>query len=329
MPLDAEIQPVIDLVNAVGGPGPDEAGVQFLRDNFALMCAGFGPGPEAVDVTDIEVDGRGGAVPARVYRPDDDARAALVFFHGGGYVIGSIETHDALCRELAAGAGIVVVSVEYRLAPEHPYPAPLDDGQDALAAIAERADELGLDPARLAVGGDSAGGNLATVVAGRWAERRDTDPELPSLRFQLLYYPVCEFSGPAGRFPSLVENGSGYLLTAEVMDFFGRTYLTGTQVDPASADVSPINAAPSDLAELPPALIITAEYDPLRDEGEAYAARLAEAGVDVTVTRYDGAVHSLRPDGVVRSDRPSRHRAVDHCPAERPRPLTPCNPVTP
>ena len=293
MPLDAEIQPVIDLVDAVGAPDPDEAGVDVLRDDFALMCVGFGPGPEGVSVTDIDVSGRGGAVPARVYRPDDDARAALVFFHGGGYVIGSIETHDALCRELAVGAGIVVVSVGYRLAPEHPYPAPLDDGEDALAAIVDRADELGLDPRRLAVGGDSAGGNLATVVAGRWAGRRASDPSLPPLRFQLLYYPVCEFCGPAGRFPTLVENGEGYLLTAQVMDYFGRTYLRGTQVDAASADVSPVNADPSHLASLPPALVITAEFDPLRDEGETYAGLLARAGVDVTLTRYDGAVHSF------------------------------------
>jgi acetyl esterase len=180
---------------------------------------------------------------------------------------------------------VVVVSVDYRLAPEHPFPAAVTDAADALGAVVSRAGEWGIDPGRLAVGGDSAGGNLAAVTARHW---RDTGS--PPLRLQLLVYPVCDLTNDLERFPSLRENGDGYVLTAETMAFFGDTYLPG-DLDRSDPDASPLSAP--DLAGVAPALVITAEFDPLRDEGEAYAARLAAAGVPTTLTRYDGAVHTF------------------------------------
>ena len=294
MPLDPDLQPIVDLVAAVGGPPPDEAGPASVREAFALLCAGFGPGPDAVEAADVTLPGRAGGIPARVYRPGGGGTGpapCLVFFHGGGFVIGSLDTHDGLCRELAEGASAVVVSVDYRLAPEHPHPAAVDDAEDAVAAVGDAAVTLGVDPDRLAVGGDSAGGNLATVVARRWAARRAGAPSLPSLRFQLLLYPFCDLTDDASRFPTLRTNGEGFVLTADLLRFFARHYLTGSGADPTGAEVSPLHAP--DLGGLPPALVVTAEYDPLRDEGEAYAARLADAGVPVTATRYDGAIHSF------------------------------------
>jgi acetyl esterase len=206
----------------------------------------------------------------------------LVYFHGGGWVIGSIETHDALCRELTMEAGVVVVSVEYRLAPEHKFPAAADDAYAAVRWVAQHAAELGIDPARIGVGGDSAGGNLAAVVA---LQARDLGG--PPLALQLLIYPItCDDLGT----PSYVENAEGYMLTRADMAWFWSQYLS----DPAQGDdprVSPLRAG--DLSGLPPAFILTAEYDPLRDEAEAYAARLEQAGVPVRMRRYDGMIHGF------------------------------------
>jgi acetyl esterase len=294
MPVDAELQPVLDLLAAAESPPPMVAGPDAARQGFALLCAAFGEGPADVEVDEIEVAGGAGPRPARRYRPrelpDGDA-PGLLFLHGGGFVIGSLDTHDALCRELAVGAGVVVVSVDYRLAPEHPAPAAVQDVEAALADVVARAGELGVDASRLAVGGDSAGGNLAALAALHWADRCRRDAALPPLRLQVLLYPVTDLVGDAERFPSLRTNGEGYLLTAEMMRFFGHHYLEGTGIDPASPSVSPLRRG--DLAGAPPALVITAEYDPLRDEGEAYAAALSAAGVPVEAERVEGAIHAF------------------------------------
>jgi acetyl esterase len=206
----------------------------------------------------------------------------LVFFHGSGFVIFDLDTHDHECRMLANLGRVVVVSVDYRLAPEHKFPAAVTDARAALHWVVDHAEGLGADPARLAVGGDSAGGNLAAVVA-----QVARDEGGPPIAFQLLVYPVTDLRGGHA---SRVENGKGYLLTTEVMQWFEEQYLND-DTDRTDPRASPLLAA--SFAGLPRALVITAEYDPLRDEGDEYAQRLQADGVEVAHHRYDGAVHGF------------------------------------
>ena len=285
MPVTPEVQNVLDFIAAAEGPPRDEPDVAELRQGYAALGA-IESRPEMASVTDHVVTGPEGDVPVRVYVPTDEPgpRPVLVYFHGGGWVIGSVDTHDGTVRAVAEASGVTVVSVDYRLAPEHPFPVAIDDALAAIRWVAATAAELGVDPSRLAVGGDSAGGNLAAVAALEMAATGDG----PAPRFQLLIYPVTD--GTMAH-PSIDENGEGYFLTKATMDWFWQQYVgdgdrTGPRLSP--------NHAPDDvLAAAPPALIITAEYDPLRDEGEAYGGRLAAAGVDVTVSRYDGVIHGF------------------------------------
>lgn len=283
--LDPELRPVVELVGAAAHDDPAELGVARLRADYAGFAAMVGDGPAVGAEEDVEVVGPAGPVPVRLYRPAsvDGVPGLVVFLHGGGFTIGDLDTHAAACRRLCAGTGAVVASVGYRLAPEAPYPAAVDDAWAALVALVARAAEFGADPARVAVAGDSAGGNLAAVLA-----RRARDQGGPALRLQALVYPVCDLTHDASRFPSLRSNGNGYLLTAATMGFFADQYLP----DPArrtEPDASPIRAA--DLSGLAPALVVVAGFDPLRDEGVAYAEAMAAAGVDVQLVRFDGAVH--------------------------------------
>jgi acetyl esterase len=205
-----------------------------------------------------------------------------VFFHGGGWVVGDLDTHDSPCRQLAKKAGCVVVSVAYRLAPEHPFPAAVDDGYAATQWVATHAVQIGIDPQRLAVGGDSAGGNLAAVIA-----QMARDNAGPPLVWQLLVYPAVDATMS---FPSVQENGQGYLLTQDSIQYYYNHYVPeGT--DRQHVRLSPFYAA--SFTDLPPAHIITAEFDPLRDEGEAYAEKLQATGVRVTCTRYAGMIHAF------------------------------------
>jgi acetyl esterase len=230
-------------------------------------------------VEDRDADG----VPVRVYRPSAAVNLPiLVVFHGGGWVIGSAEQYDGIARWFANASGAVVVSVDYRLAPEHPYPAPLDDCFTALKWAAAHASEIGGDASRIAVGGDSAGGNLAAVCA---LLARDAGG--PALALQALVYPVCDVDFETA---SYVANAEGYVLDRDQMQWFFDCYTTG-QVDPADWHVSPLRAA--DLAGVAPAVVLTAEYDPLRDEGKAYADRLRAAGVAVEYRCFDGMIHSF------------------------------------
>jgi acetyl esterase len=283
VPVTPETQTFLDFVAAAAEGVVEEPTPEELRQNYAALGATESRPPVA-SVTDRAIPGPAGDIPLRVYVPTEEPgpRPVLVYLHGGGWVIGSIETHDGTSRALAQGTGATVVSVDYRLAPEHPFPAAIDDCLAAVRWVAENAAELDVDPARLAVGGDSAGGNLAAVTA---AELRDSDVDV---RFQLLVYPVtdCTMSHR-----SIVENGDGYFLTAETMAWFLDHYVG--LGDRTGHRVSPLHLPDEALAGLPPALVITAEYDPLRDEGEAYAARLAANGVATTVTRYDGVVHGF------------------------------------
>ncbi len=237
-------------------------------------------------VEPVRIPGRAGTIPARLYAPAGPPPTGpgplLVYYHGGGWVIGDLDTHDGVCRFLAAAAGTSVLSVDYRLAPEHPFPAAVEDAIDAFSWAAANAGALGADPGRLAVAGDSAGGNLAAVVS-----RLARDEGGPTPAMQLLIYPVTDASG---LMPSRRLFAEGFILTAAEMDYFDAHYLPpGT--DRHDHRVSILEAP--DLGGLPPAYVATAGFDPLRDEGEAYAQRLREAGVTVAVRRHPGLFHGF------------------------------------
>jgi len=233
-------------------------------------------------VEDFTVPGPAGPIPVRLYAGRvGESQPCLVYFHGGGYVVCDLDTHDTVCRRLAKESGAVVIAVDYRLAPEHRFPAALEDCHAATQWVAADAEQLGVDAGRIAVGGDSAGGNLAAVVS---IQCRDAGG--PKLGLQVLVYPVTDCTSFDTE--SYREFGEDHYLTRGMMDYFIEHYFATAQ-DRALPDASPLLA--KDLRGLPPALVITAECDPLRDEGEAYAARLAAAGVTVTCTRYPGVFH--------------------------------------
>jgi acetyl esterase len=229
------------------------------------------------------VPGPAGEIPIRVYTPAGDGpKPVIMYFHGGGWVIGDLDVCDNPVRRIANRTGAVVVSVDYRLAPEHTYPAAFDDCYAATAWVSEHAAELGGDPARIATCGDSAGGNLAAAVAIAARDRQG-----PPLAAQLLIYPVTDFNFTTG---SYEENGDGYLLTKGSMQWFWAHYLGAQDL---GKDPFACPARADNLVGLPPTFIATAEFDPLRDEGEAYAATLRAAGVHVTAKRYDGMLHGF------------------------------------
>lgn len=299
MPVTPEVQLILDFLESMGPPG-DELSATELRESYAALSL-VESVADMASVSDRVVPTPGGDIPVRVYVPTTEPgpRPVLVYFHGGGWVIGSVDTHDGSVRAIAEGSGLTVVSVDYRLAPEHPFPAALDDCLAAVRWVVDNAAELDVDPSRLAVGGDSAGGNLAAVVSQQFAASGG-----PDIRFQLLVYPATD--GTMSH-PSVDENAEGYFLTKKLMAWFWAQYV-GDAVEPTDVRLSPLHAPAEALVGLPPALVITAEFDPLRDEGEAYADRLREAGVDATATRYDGMIHgffgmrNMIPEGKVAVD---------------------------
>jgi acetyl esterase len=284
VPIDPAFTPILESIAAMPPPPPGSDPVAAARAGTGAMFVH--PSPPDVAVHDLSIPGPASEIPVRVYAPHDVERpcGVLVYFHGGGFVAGSIDSHDGTVRELAAGARCVVVSVEYRLAPEHPYPAAIDDCLAALRWVMANTTAVGGDPDRIAIGGDSAGGNLAAAVA-----LRNRDEGGPALALQLLVYPVTDVRCAT---PSMTDNATGYLLTADSMRWMWSMYLADAATV-AADDPYASPAGASDLAGLPPAMVITAEFDPLRDEGEAYAARLAAAGVPTEVTRYDGQIHGF------------------------------------
>jgi len=285
MPLDPAVQMLLDQLAQAGGPTLREAGVEQGRAMLQTLAMMDAEPPEIARVEPLTLTG---SIPARLYAASTDTPLPiLVWYHGGGFVIGDLDTADRTCRTLAAKTGALVISVDYRLAPEHPFPAGPDDCVAALRWVIDNAGSLGGDPSRVAIGGDSAGGNLSAVTA---IQARD---EGIPLRFQLLVYPVTDCTMTSS---SYRENAEGYLLTADSMDWFIDHYLSGN-ADAKDPRVSPLYA--DDLRGLAPALVITAEFDPLRDEGEAYAERLKEAGNDVTATRFDGQIHGFFAMGAV------------------------------
>jgi acetyl esterase len=281
--LDPEIQPIVDLMEAAPGPPAHLVPIAQGRAAHDLETAEMsGPGEEVAEVRELSVPGPGGPIRVRLYRPLDDRPLPLVaYLHGGGWVMGTIDAFDPLCRALANASGALIASIDYRLAPEHPFPAAPDDARAAVRWLAANAEELGADPARLGIAGDSAGGNIAAVTA-----RRLRDEGGPPLRFQALIYPACDSALDT---PSYRENGSGFGLDPESVKRYWQLYLDGA--DGRQPDASPLQAP--DLAGLPPAFVLTVHHDVLRDEGESYARALEAAGVPVTLRRYDGAVHGF------------------------------------
>jgi acetyl esterase len=283
MPLDPQAQKVVDTIAALNLKPIKDSTPAEARESMRTRTAGLGPVEDVPAVADHRVPVAGGEITVRVYAPAGRGpHPMLVFYHGGGWVIGDLYTHDGICRSIVNAAGCAVASVDYRLAPEFKYPVAVEDSYAALKWLVANAARLGLDPARVAVGGDSAGGNLAAVVALLARERHG-----PRLLLQVLVYPVTnhDFGTPSYR-----ENATGYMLTTEDMRWFWRHYLAREEQG-AELNASPFRAA--SLADLPPALVITAGCDPLRDEGEAYAVRLRDAGVAVTLTQYPGMFHGF------------------------------------
>jgi acetyl esterase len=299
-PAAAGLHPEALLLGKLAAAGPDrmsdDAPVEEQRRRLALQSRPLGWRPALpLTVSDHRAPGPGGDIPVRLYVPAvaPTPGPLLVYYHGGGWVQGSVETHDATCRLLAHFGGVRVLSVDYRLAPEHPYPAAADDAIAAFAwASGAGAPLIGADPERVAVGGDSAGGNLAAVVA---LAARD-DERLPDAAFQLLLYPVTDVAAKTASYAAFSE---GYLLTEHGMDWFVDKYVpdAARRTEPQA---SPLRA--STLAGLPPAYVATCIPDVLRDEGEAYAARLREAGVPVASQRHD-QVHGFVNTTMVRSSR--------------------------
>lgn len=284
MPLDPQAQAFLDQIAAIGGPSLTAVPVAEARQMMEMLSQMRGAEVPVASALDRAIPGPAGDIPVRVYTPTGGGPfPLLVWFHGGGWVLGSLATHDGICRSLAAGAGCVVVSVDYRLAPEHRYPAAAEDCYAATQWCAAHAAELGADANRLTIGGDSAGGNLTAVVAQMARDRGG-----PRLVFQLLVYPVTDVGCDT---PSYRDNAEGYLLTAADMAWFWGHYLGDAAQRGGEPYASPLRA--KSLTGLPPALVITAEFDPLRDEGEAYGAALEEAGVPARVSRYDGMIHGF------------------------------------
>jgi acetyl esterase len=279
--LDPQARALLDLMIERRVPpvhllSPAEARRMYLERRFATQ-------PEAPPVGEVRALQTDGGVPLRLYRPAGaGVRPVLVYFHGGGWTIGDLDTHDVLCRELCLGAGAAVVAVDYRLGPEHRFPAAVEDCVEATRWVQREAAALGVDAQRLALGGDSAGGNLAAVVALTLRDAGD-----PAPAYQLLIYPATDMRGAS---PSHTSNGQGYLLTADAVAYYRNHYIA----DPAQWldwRVSPVLA--SDHRNLPPALVLTAGFDPLRDEGREYADALSAAGNRVQVVCFERQIHGF------------------------------------
>ncbi|SSC22191.1 alpha/beta hydrolase, partial [Klenkia terrae] len=298
VPVDPHIAAVLSMLDQAGMPPMYEGTAEAGRDQYLALTHGSRAPEHVVQVGSSEdrtVPGSEGDLKARVYRPEGEGPfPTVIFFHGGGWVIGDLDTHDNMARNVCKGSSAVVVSVDYRLAPEHPFPAAADDAVASARWIAQHLDEFGGDQ-RLGLVGDSAGGNLAAVVA------QVLHADGTALVAQFLIYPAVDAEG---EYPSRVENAKGYFLEKDTMDWFYGHY-AGAWDDAKNARLSPLHA---DLTGLPPAVVVTAEFDPLRDEGEAYGEALRAAGVAADVHRYDGMIHGFFDMGAIS---PAAQKAID------------------
>jgi len=280
MPLDPEAAEYLEFLRQQAIPALESLSVEDAR---AQLTPVPGPPEPVARVIDRTIPGPGGPIPVRCYWPNDSPAPngpAVVFFHGGGWILGSLDSHDAFCRRLCVESAAAVIAVDYRMGPEHRFPAAVDDCEAVARWVHDHAAELDIDPSRIGVCGDSAGGNLAAVVALRL---RGTVP----LAAQVLLYPITDYSFET---ESYRENATGYFLSQATMEWFWNHYLSQPG-DGASPDASPLRAA--DFRGLPPAYVLTAGYDPLRDEGRAYAEALIHAGVDVQFREFSGMVHGF------------------------------------
>jgi len=286
MPIDPPLQGLLDQIAASDAPAMPEAGPAMAREMYRGLHMLTDPTDVPIGkVENVSFTGPGGDVPLRIYTPvaASGTMNCLVFFHGGGFVIGDLDSHDALCRHLANDAGCKVVAVDYRLAPEHKFPAAIEDGWAAINWVEENAGELSVDANCIAVAGDSAGGNIAAVVSQMAATTKGG----PQISFQLLIYPGLRAHADT---PSMAEFAEDHFLTKATIDWFAENYLPEGQ-DVSDARLSPLLA--EDVSGVAPALIITAGYDPLKDQGKAYADRLAASGVDTTYKDYPEMIHGF------------------------------------
>jgi acetyl esterase len=289
--LDAEARTLLDLMDAaVKGGRPKLETLPHLVGRKAvdkMSEDGEADPPEVAEVADGGFMGPASEIRFRRYRPigvKAGLLPTLIYYHGGGFVIGNIETHDSTCRRLANKSRCQVISIDYRLAPEHPFPAPIDDGVASFRHIRDNAESFGADAARIAVGGDSAGGAIAAVVCQLC---RDAGEQGPA--FQMLIYPVTDSSNKET--PSRQAFAEGYFLSKPLMDWFWEAYVPDEDTDLTDLRLSPLLA--KDFSGLPPAFVLTAGYDPLRDEGRAYADRLIDAGIKTTYVNYPGTIHGF------------------------------------
>ncbi|MEQ5843017.1 alpha/beta hydrolase [Paraburkholderia acidicola] len=282
--LHPEVQLALRLLNLVPGSSFETLPLAEARAVLVKEAQLFGNPVPIETVRDISIPGEGGPIPARLYRPANltGPSALLVYFHGGGWVLGDLRVADSACRVLAIEAKLSVLSIDYRLAPEHPFPAGLNDALTAFKYAVDNAAALGIDPAAIGIGGESAGGNLTAVVS-----QITTAGNGPKPAFQLMFFPVTDLSTKHASYALFAD---GFFLTATQMDWYRNHYLTN-EAEALDPRVSPLLA--KDLAGLPPAYVAVAGFDPLRDEGLAYARRLSEAGVPVTLRLHDGLIHGI------------------------------------
>jgi len=282
--LDPHFKAMLDQLASVEMPPLSALPPALVREGYRSTRMGLDAGaPQNLEVRNLEVAGGAGPLKARLYTPKDAGAAGpgLVYFHGGGFVIGDLDTHDSFLRRLSASSGVRVLAVDYRLAPEHPFPAPHDDALAATRWAFDHAAQIGFDPARIAIGGDSAGGNLAASISLEM--RGDTTRRLA---FQLLLYPATAMDQDTASRRELAE---GHVLTREAMEWFGQHLNAGGHAEVHRAEPGAV----ADLSGAPACLVVTAGFDPLKDEGRAYAEKLGAAGVAAHHVEYAGFVHDF------------------------------------